>query len=83
MKIPYEKYEGEYIESKGTDDDYMAIVREVVKALPLPERRIFIMYTEMGTYSSVAKALHCSVPTVSKKVHQIRDKIKSRLNDIH
>lgn len=82
MQIPYERYEAEYIEVKDYDDDRMAEIREAVKSLPLPERRIFLMYTEMGTYSSVAKFLHCSVPTVSKKIALIKSKLNQRLNDI-
>ena len=81
--VPYEQYEPEYIEPSGEDDDRMAQIREAVKSLPLPERRIFLMYTEMGTYSSVAKFLHCSVPTVSKKISQIKSKLNSMLNDIY
>ena len=75
MQVPYEKYETEDINSNIEDDDSMFRIREALKNLSLAERKIFVMYTEMGTYSSVARALHCSVPTVSKKVRQIKEKI--------
>ena len=81
INIPYEKYETEYIDSQFEDDDDMFRIREALKELPMAERKIFLMYTEQGTYSSVAKALHCSVPTVSKKIEQIRSKIKNMISN--
>ena len=72
----YEEYEADYITDRPEDDDRMRELRERIRSLPLPERKILIMYTELGTYSAVAKILKCSVPTVSKKVNEIRDKLK-------
>lgn len=72
----YEEYEGDYLADSPEDDDTMRALRERIRNLPLPERKIFIMYTELGTYSEVAKILKCSVPTVSKKIREIREKIK-------
>ena len=74
-KEKYEEYEGDYLADKPNDDDTMRALRERIRNLPLPERKIFIMYTELGTYSEVAKILKCSVPTVSKKIREIREKI--------
>ena len=71
----YEVYEADYLADSPEDDDTMRALRERIRDLPLPERRIFIMYTEFGTYSEVAKVLKCSVPTVSKKIREIREKI--------
>ena len=78
--IEYDRYEGEYINIQSGDDDRFASYREALMALPLAERKIFIMYTEIGTYSGVAKILKCSVPTVSKKVNQIRVKLLNIIN---
>ena len=74
-KEKYEEYEGDYLADNPNDDDRMRALRERIRNLPLPERKIFIMYTELGTYSEVAKILKCSVPTVSKKIREIREKI--------
>ena len=71
----YEEYEGDYLTDSPADDDNMRELRERIRNLPLPERRIFIMYTELGTYSEVAAILKCSVPTVSKKIREIREKL--------
>lgn len=76
-KEKYEEYEGDYLADNPNDDDTMRALRERIRNLPLPERKIFIMYTELGTYSEVAKILKCSVPTVSKKIREIREKIKN------
>lgn len=76
----YEDYEGDYITLTGEDDDCMNAVRETIRGLPLPERKIFIMYVEEGTYSGVAKILNCSVPTVSAKIKAIQAKIREKTN---
>lgn len=71
----YEDYEGDYITFAKEDDDCLRGLREAIRALPLPERKIMVMYIEAGTYSGVAKMLNCSVPTVSGKIKAIKEKI--------
>lgn len=73
--VDYEEYEGDYLTDRPEDDDTMLELRRRIRNLPLPERKIFIMYAELGTYSEVAKILKCSVPTVSKKIREIREKL--------
>lgn len=75
MESKYEEYEGDYLTFGMDDDDCLRALREEARSLPLAERRIFIMYVEAGTYSEVAKQLHCSVPTVSKKIRAIKEKL--------
>ena len=72
----YEEYEGDYITFNIEDDDCMRRIREEIKNLPLPERKIFLLYLEVGSFTEVSKELHCSVPTASHKVKAIRDKIR-------
>lgn len=81
-EVRYEDYEGEYITISAEDDDCMRAIREEIKGLPLAEKRIFLMYSESQTYSAVAKALHCSVPTVSKKVREIKSRIRRKIDTI-
>lgn len=71
----YDIYSVDYLNAGGDDDDYMARVRDAINSLPLAEKRMFVMYTEFGTYSEVAKQLKCSVPTISKHIKKIRKKI--------
>lgn len=78
----YEQYEGDYINIGLDDDDCLEGLRERIRALPLPERKIFLMWVELGTYSEVAKILHCSVPTVSSKIRAILEKLKIDIDSI-
>lgn len=72
----------EYIEFNIEDDDCIRSIKETLRALPLPEKVIYTMYLEEGTYSEVAKQLRCSVPTVSKKVRAISERIKQKTEEI-
>ena len=72
----------EYIEFSLEDDDCLRSIKEVMRSLPLPEKVIYTMYLEEGTYSEVAKQLKCSVPTVSKKVRAISEKIRVKTEEI-
>lgn len=80
--LKYEKYEGEYIEFNFDDDDCIRAIREEIKRLPLPERKIFLMYSEEQTYSAVANALNCSVPTASKYIREVKNKLKSKVSEV-
>lgn len=74
--IDYEDIEREYLTPKYDDDDRIREIRERMRTrLTLAERKIMIYYMELGTYTEVAKILHCSVPTVSKKIREIKAKI--------
>ena len=78
----YEEYEGESIDIDFNDDDCIRAIREGIKGLSLPERKIFIMYCEEQTYSAVAKALNCSVPTASKYIREVKNKILGKVDTI-
>ena len=74
--IDYDEIEREYLTPRDEDDDRIREIRERLKTrLTLAERKIMIYYMELGTYTEVAKILHCSVPTVSKKIREIREKL--------
>ena len=74
--IDYDEIEREYLTPKYDDDDRIREIRERMRTrLTLAERKIMIYYMELGTYTEVAKILHCSVPTVSKKIREIREKL--------
>lgn len=68
--------EEEYVVITPEDDDCMAATKAAIKRLPLPQRRLLLYYIEEGTYSAVAKILHCSVPTVSSKMKEIIKNLK-------
>lgn len=72
----------EYIEFNIEDDDCIRSIKETLRALPLPDRTIYTIWLEEGTYSEVAKQLRCSVPTISKKVRAISERIKQKTEEI-
>lgn len=72
----------EYIEFSIEDDDCIRSIKETLRALPLPDRTIYMIWLEEGTYSEVAKQLRCSVPTISKKVRAISERIKQKTEEI-
>lgn len=61
----------------GTEDDELLRIKERVAALDTPSKNIWLLYCENGTYTSVARILHSSPPTVKRKVEKIRERILS------
>lgn len=78
----YEDWERDYLTLRDDDDDCMRKMRLEIGRLPLAQKRLMILYIELGTYSSVAKVLKCSVPTISKKVRQIKDYLQKKTRNI-
>lgn len=79
--LPYEVYSPDYLENQSTDTDEIQKIRDLIRALPLPQQKIWVMYTEFGTYAEVARHLHCSVPTAATYIKQIREKLKDKIKD--
>lgn len=82
MKERFEQYECDYVTITPDDDDCVSSIKEELRRLTLAERTIYLMWMEMGTYSEVAKALKCSVPTISKKCRAISEKIHKKTEKI-
>lgn len=59
------------------DDDRMATIKEAIKSLRPVERKIFLVYVELGTYSGVAREFGVSVPTACNYIRNIREKLKT------
>lgn len=74
-KVDYKKIEQYYLPTEE-DDDFMLELKNKVYSLTEPEKRVFLLYTELGSYSAVGRELNCSAPTVKKYIDLIRDKIK-------
>lgn len=79
MRVEYDVYSKDFLDPKGTDDDRLYWIRKAINSLHPAQKRIIVMYLEYGTYSEVAKELHCSVPTCSKMVKEIISKLKNSL----
>ena len=82
MKERFEQYEGDYVTVTPEDDDCVSSIKEELKRLTLAERTIYLMWMELGTYSEVAKALKCSVPTISKKCRAISARLHKKTEKI-
>lgn len=59
------------------DDDMMYAIKEAIKSLRPVERKIFLTYVELGTYSGVAREYGVSVPTACNYIRNIRERIKT------
>lgn len=60
---------------KEEDDDDMLKWKKALSSLPIAERIIFIIYSEFGSYRSLAKLFNVSHPLMIKEVKSIRAKL--------
>lgn len=63
----------------GEEDDRMLALKQQFFALSPADRNILLLYAEYGTYTGVAKILHCSSPTCKRKILKIRAQILEKL----
>ena len=78
MKKPNlnELIEEEYLEHSPEEDDEMFLLKEALRNVLNPvERKIFITYLEKETYAATAKAFNVSIPTVSRYINGLKNKI--------
>ena len=54
--------------------------RVIYTELSESDRRIILLYAELGSQRKVGKVLGCSASTVNQKIKQLRELIISRLN---
>ncbi len=71
----------EYKPDTLEDDDLLYSLKEAIQSLRPVERKIFLTYTELGTYTQAAKTFHVSVPTIRKYINEIRQKINDYTDD--
>jgi len=56
-------------------------VRRVVASLPRRERKLIILYAELGSMQQVAKWLKVPKSTMQYRLEKIRQKIKNQLTN--
>ena len=71
-----EIFEEDY-DFSNNDDDRLYEIKDALKRLRPVERKIFLTYVELGTYSGVAREFGVSVPTACNYIRNIREKIKT------
>lgn len=72
-------YYPDYEPNKDRDDDDMLHIKEAVEALSYIEKKVFLQYTELGSYAALARLYGVSKPTAKKYITTIRDKIYNNL----
>lgn len=77
-----EIYEEDYLTvDPMKDDDEQLQLKEAILSLRPVERRIFLTYTEAGTYSETARQFNVSVPTAKRYINEVRDKIINKITN--
>lgn len=78
---PIKIYDPDYEPNRMEDDEMIFKIKQAIQELRPVERKIFLTYTEGGTYTAVAKTYNVSVPTARTYVHKIIEKILTIVND--
>ena len=74
-KLDYKKIINDYLPTEEDDDYMLSLKNKVLQDLTEPEKRVFLLYAELGSYSAVGRQLKCSPPTVRKYIDIIREKL--------
>lgn len=74
-------YDPDYEPNRMEDDEMVFKIKQAIQELRPVERKIFLTYTEGGTYTAVAKTYNVSVPTAKAYVCKIIEKILTIIND--
>lgn len=69
----------EYMAQSDEDDDRSLAIKEALRTLPPDEQALFILYTEVESYRTLAKLFGVSRTTILNKVADIKKKIKQKV----
>ena len=68
--------EAEYFTiNQGDDDGLLELKQAVYTELNEAERRILVLYMDLGSYAAVARELSCAPNTIKNKIRQIKWKL--------
>lgn len=85
VKFNLSDLEEDYLTPDGTifsEDEEMDKLKNVVRnELSDFEKRMILLYTEIGSQRKLARLLGCSPSTICKFIGQIRTKITEKLKD--
>ena len=79
MEIEFEKWKDEYLPNELEDDDKMYHIKQAVDSLNSIQKKIWLLYTEIGTYAGLARELGVCTLTAKKYLKHIRKLIFERL----
>lgn len=63
-------------------DDRLYRAKDSLNILTPVEKKIFLTYVELGTYSATAREFHVSPPTIRQYVNKVKEKLKEELHDL-
>lgn len=72
-------YYPDYEPDNQKDTDHMLHIKEAVDNLPFLQKKIFLTYTELGSYAALAREYGVSTPTAKKYIEKIREQIYDNL----
>ncbi len=61
------------------DSERMQKIKQIINNLPLPEKRVFILYSELGSLRAVAQQWGVGLTTTMKEINVIKNKIIKQL----
>lgn len=76
MEVNYKKIEAEYLPNEEDDDLIREFKEAMFNELTEPERKLLILYAELGSFAAVSRLLKSSPPTAKRVITEIIDKIK-------
>ena len=74
LKKIYEDYEPDAL----NDTEEMYALKEVIKNLPVGDRAILLLYTDLGSIYRVASLLHVHPTTVYSNLKRIKETLKEQ-----
>lgn len=71
------------VEEQAITDDFMSIMKQVVKALPTKQQEVFhLREVEDMSYQDIAEACSLSESDVKVNIHRARKKVKEAMQKI-
>lgn len=78
MTFDYNLIKDDY-QINDDDDDMLYAIKEALTRLTSVEKKIFLTYCELGTYSATARQFNVTSPTIKSYINQIKNKILKEL----
>ena len=75
----YDKWKDEYLPNEMEDDDMMYKLKSAIDKLNSIQKKIFLTYTELGTYAAVAREFNVCTLTAKTYIKQIKEIIYNNL----
>ena len=81
QKIKLKDIYAEYDSDSMKDTEEMYALKEAIKGLPVGDRAIMLLYTDLGSIYKVGELLKIHPTTVYSNIKRIREIIKSKIGN--